>query len=73
MVLPENLSNQTFSPVSPNRVPQFFRCDDTEAIPAATVRGDQQRHEAAVAALSGIEDALELGATRQSAGFPKAL
>src|SRR5262245_53347256 len=59
-VMPENLSNQAFSPVSPDRVAKLFRCDDPEPGPVRLCRCHEQREKAPPHALAGIEDPLEL-------------
>jgi hypothetical protein len=64
----ENLSNQSFSPISPDRIPQLFRRDDAEAgsvdRPLGFARDGPPDHEhgeeASPAALAAIENLLEL-------------
>jgi hypothetical protein len=66
--VPENLSNQPFSPIPPDRIPQLFRRDDPQASSIGgpldfARRGPldhQHREKAPPAPLGAIEDLLEL-------------
>jgi hypothetical protein len=70
---PENLSNQTFSTISPDRVSQLFRGDDTEASRAFRVGRDEHREIAPFRTKRQVEDALEFPPSSDPAGFREAL
>ena len=62
-MLPEHLSNQSFSPVPLHRPPNLPGRDDAEAMGGTAVSHDQEREIAAVQARSPFEDLLKLRAT----------
>ena len=70
---PENLSNQSFSSIPSDRVPQLSGGHHPEPRGWTWVVGNEQGQETAAHALAGVEDPLELPAPPEPPVFPELL
>jgi hypothetical protein len=67
--VPEHLSNQSFSSISPNRVADFSRSDDTKSRRRRSARGQHQREVTGRNPVATVEDPLKLAPAPHTPGL----